>query len=70
MSSDTTSTDLVRGTAEPTADDTATIECRACDGTFERTDPRIFGAPVTYTCPHCETPIRLWMADGELQYEL
>ena len=69
MSSKTPPTELIAGRDHPTPEDTARIECRACGGTFERTDPRVFGVPVTYTCPHCETAIDLWMAGGELQYD-
>jgi hypothetical protein len=69
MSSDRP-TEFVRTTAaRPTVDDTAEIGCRACGDSFERTDPRVFGAPVTYTCPHCDESVRLWMSGGRLQYE-
>jgi DNA-directed RNA polymerase subunit RPC12/RpoP len=50
-------------------DDTAEIRCRRCGERFERTDPRVFGAPVAYACPHCGSSVRLWMAGGQLQYE-
>lgn len=71
MSSDHSQTEFVHTTADaPTVDDTAEIDCRACGASFERTDPRVFGAPVAYTCPHCSESVRLWMAGGELQYEL
>lgn len=56
-------------TDSPTVDDTAEISCRACGERFERTDPRVFGAPVAYACPRCGSSVRLWMADGRLQYE-
>ncbi|MFB6244555.1 MAG: hypothetical protein ABEH80_10680 [Halobaculum sp.] len=70
MSSDQPRTEFVHATADyPTVEDTAVIDCRDCGGSFERTDPRVFGAPVAYACPHCETTVRLWMAGGELQYE-
>ena len=69
MSSNPPPQELVSGSNRPTPEDTATIECLSCGGSFERTDPRVFGAPVTYTCPTCETPIRLWMAGGQLQYD-
>ncbi|MEZ3116722.1 hypothetical protein RYH80_12460 [Halobaculum sp. MBLA0147] len=70
MSSDHSRTEFVHTTVDrPTVDDTAEIRCRGCGETFERTDPRVFGAPVAYTCPHCDTTVRLWMAGGELQYE-
>ncbi len=69
MSSDR-QTEFVQTTAtRPTVDDTAEIGCRACGDSFERTDPRVFGAPVTYTCPHCGESVRLWMAGGKLRCE-
>ena len=69
MNSEIPPADAVSGSERPTPEETATIDCRACGETFEGTDPRVFGAPVTYTCPHCETAIRLWMAGGKLQYD-
>jgi predicted RNA-binding Zn-ribbon protein involved in translation (DUF1610 family) len=71
MSSEHTRTDFVHTTAEyPTVDDTAVIDCPGCGESFERTDPRVFGVPVTYACPHCRVTVRLWMAGGTLQCEL
>ena len=69
MSSDRPTEFVQTTAARPTVDDTAEIGCRACGGSFERTDPRVFGAPVVYTCPHCGESVRLWMSGGKLRSE-
>ncbi|MEZ3144431.1 hypothetical protein [Halobaculum sp. MBLA0143] len=69
MSSNSPATFVRTTTDSPTVDDTAEIDCRGCGERFERTDPRVFGAPVAYACPECGTSVKLWLAGGELQYE-